>query len=132
VDEAQYNERRSAYDYDMILNAWVMSLSPGNEQTLYWGSEGVETPGTRNYMGMASPAAEAMIARMLETGDEAEFVAAVRALDRVLTTGRYVIPLGFSDVSRIAYDADLAYPETLPLYGDWTGWLPEVWWREGD
>ena len=62
VDQAQYNARRSDYDYDMIINAWNMSLSPGNEQMLYWGSEGVTEPGTRNYPGVASPAAEAMIA----------------------------------------------------------------------
>jgi peptide/nickel transport system substrate-binding protein len=130
VDQAQYNERRNVYDYDMIIGAWAMSLSPGNEQTLYWGSDGVTTPGTRNYPGVASPAAEAAIAAMLATRDEAEFVAAVQALDRVLTTGRYVIPFWFSDVSRIAHKAQLAYPETLPVYGDWTGWLPEVWWMK--
>jgi peptide/nickel transport system substrate-binding protein len=131
VDQAQYNARRSDYDYDMIVNTWNMSLSPGNEQMLYWGRDGVAEPGTRNYMGIDSPAAEAMIAHMLETRDEAEFVAAVQALDRVLTTGRYVIPFWFSDVSMIAHKADLRYPEALPVYGDWTGWLPEVWWREG-
>ena len=130
VDQAQYNERRNDYDYDMIINTWNMSLSPGNEQMLYWGSAGVSEPGTRNYMGVASPAAEAMIAHMLETRDEAEFVASVRALDRVLTTGRYVIPFGFPDVSYIAYKADLRHPEALPVYGDWIGWLPEVWWQE--
>ncbi|MCB1373820.1 MAG: ABC transporter substrate-binding protein [Rhodobacteraceae bacterium] len=130
VDQAQYNERRNDYDYDMIINTWNMSLSPGNEQMLYWGSAGVTEPGTRNYMGVASPAAEAMIAHMLETRDEAEFVASVRALDRVLTTGRYVIPFGFPDVSYIAYKADLRHPEALPVYGDWIGWLPEVWWQE--
>ena len=99
---------------------------------LYWGGAGVTEPGTRNYPGVASPAAEAMIARMLATRDEAEFVAAVQALDRVLTTGRYVIPFWFSDVSLIAHKADLKYPETLPVYGDWIGWLPEVWWSEAD
>ncbi|WP_442885313.1 extracellular solute-binding protein [Amaricoccus sp.] len=130
VDQAQYNERRNDYDYDMMINTWNMSLSPGNEQMLYWGSAGVTEPGTRNYMGVASPAAEAMIAHMLETRDEAEFVAAVRALDRVLTTGRYVIPFGFPDVSYVAYKADLRHPEVLPVYGDWIGWLPEVWWQE--
>ncbi len=71
-----------------------------------------------------------MIAAMLATRDEAEFVTAVRALDRVLTTGRYVIPLWFSDVSRIAHRASLRYTERLPVYGDWIGWLPEVWWSE--
>jgi peptide/nickel transport system substrate-binding protein len=130
VDQAQYNARKSDYDYDMIVNLWNMSLSPGNEQTLYWGRNGVTEPGTRNYMGIDSAAAEAMIATMLATRDEAEFVAAVQALDRVLTTGRYVIPFGFPDRSFIAYDADLRYPERLPVYGDWIGWLPEVWWRE--
>lgn len=130
VDAAQYNERRNAYDYDMIVNPWNMSLSPGNEQMLYWGSAGVSEPGTRNYMGMASPAAEAMIGTMLGTRDPEEFRAAVRALDRVLTTGRYVIPFWFNDRSYIAYEAGLGYPEHLPVYGDWIGWLPEVWWRK--
>jgi peptide/nickel transport system substrate-binding protein len=130
VDQAQYNDRRNGYDFDMIVNAWNMSLSPGNEQMLYWGRAGVTEPGTRNYMGIDSPAAEAMIAAMLATRDEAAFVTAVRALDRVLTTGRYVIPLWFSDVSLIAHKASLRYPERLPVYGDWIGWLPEVWWSE--
>ncbi len=131
VDAAQYNERRSEYDYDMIINAWNQSLSPGNEQTLYWGATGVETPGTRNYMGMNSPAAEEMIRTMLTTRDPDEFTAAVQALDRVLTTGRYVIPFWFSDLSYVAHRADLHYPGTLPVYGDWIGWMPEVWWHEG-
>ena len=130
VDQAQYNERRTAYDYDMIVNAWSMSLSPGNEQTLYWGRDGVTAPGTRNYMGVDSPAAEAMIAEMLATRDPDGFVAAVQALDRVLTTGRYVIPFWFSDKSLIAHKADLKHPEKLPVYGDWIGWLPEVWWQD--
>jgi peptide/nickel transport system substrate-binding protein len=130
VDQAQYNERRNGYDFDMIQNAWSVSLSPGNEQTLYWGRDGVAVPGTRNYMGVDSPAVEAMIAGMLETRDRDEFVAAVRALDRVLTTGRYVIPFWFADASLIAHKADLKHPEELPVYGDWIGWLPEVWWQE--
>ncbi len=130
VDSAQYNDRRSDYDFDMIINRWNMSLSPGNEQMLYWGSDGVETPGTRNYMGMNSPAAEAMIENMLSTRDQAEFTASVKALDRVLTTGRYVIPFWFSDESYVAHRADLKYPDHLPVYGDWIGWMPEVWWSD--
>ena len=129
VDQAQYNQRKNDYDYDMIVNPWSMSLSPGNEQTLYWGKAGVTQPGTRNYMGVDNPAIEAMIADMLATRDPAEFTAAVQALDRVLTTGRYVIPFWFNDKSFIAYKADLKYPERLPVYGDWIGWLPEVWWQ---
>lgn len=130
VDSAQYNARRADYDYDMIVNTWNMSLSPGNEQMLYWGAEGVTRPGTRNYPGIDSPAAEAMIAEFLRTREPTEFAAAVQALDRVLTTGRYVIPFWFADRSLVAHRADLRFPAHLPVYGDWTGWLPEVWWQE--
>ncbi len=129
VDAAQYNQRKSDYDFDMIVNAWNMSLSPGNEQTLYWGRAGVSEPGTRNYPGVDSPAVEAMIADMLGTRDPAEFTAAVQALDRVLTTGRYVIPFWFPDKAFIAYRSDLRHPDHLPVYGDWIGWLPDVWWQ---
>ena len=128
-DGAQYQARRSDYDYDMIVNTWAMSLSPGNEQRFYWGREGVTAPGTRNYPGVDSPAAEAAIDALLAAEDPADFQAAARALDRVLTTGIYVIPLWHAPTSRIAYWKGLGYPERLPLYGDWSGWLPDVWWR---
>lgn len=130
VDSAQYKERTTNYDFDMTHYIRSLSLSPGNEQTLYWGSAGVTEPGTRNWMGMNSPAAEAMIATMVAAEDEADFVAAVQALDRVLTTGRYVIPIWYSDVSRLAHRKELKYPERLPLYGDWPGFQPEVWWYQ--
>jgi peptide/nickel transport system substrate-binding protein len=130
VDGAQYNERRSGYDYDMIINRWNLSLSPGNEQRLYWGGDGVEKLGTRNYMGMDSPAADGMISNMLETRDHDEYIALIQALDRVLTAGRYVIPFWYSNLSYLAHKSELKHPEALPVYGDWIGWLPEVWWSE--
>jgi peptide/nickel transport system substrate-binding protein len=129
VDSAQFTERMNAYDFDMTWYTRGLSLSPGNELTLYFDSKGVTEPGTRNLMGMASPAAEAMIRTLLAAESRAEFVAAVQALDRVLMSGRYVIPIWYSAVSRLAHRADLAYPERLPVYGDWTGFLPDVWWR---
>lgn len=130
VDAAQYNERTQVYDFDMTFYARALSLSPGNEQMLYWGSQGVDAPGSRNWMGMTSPAAEAMIDAMLTADTHEDFVSAVRALDRVLTAGRYVIPLWYSDISRLAHSAALRYPETIPIYGDWPGFQPDVWWYE--
>ena len=132
VDAAQYKERTNAYDFDMSYFQRGLSLSPGNEQKLYWGSQGVEAPGTRNWMGMDSPAAEAMIDRMLTATERSEFLTAVKALDRILTTGRYVIPIWFRDVSTVAHVKELKYPEKLPMYGDWLGFQPDVWWYEGD
>jgi peptide/nickel transport system substrate-binding protein len=130
VDSAQYKERTTNYDFDMVDYIRSLSLSPGNEQTLYWGSAGVTEPGTRNWMGMNSPAAEAMIATMVASADQTEFVAATQALDRILTTGRYVIPFWYAEKSRIAHTKELRFPEKLPLYGDWIGFQPEVWWYQ--
>ncbi len=128
VDSAQYRERTNNYDFDMAYYRRGLSLSPGTEQRLYWGAEGVTKPGTRNWMGINSPAAEAMIDALLTSDSQQDFRAAAKALDRVLTSGRYVIPLWFSDHSRLAHARQLRYPDHIPMYGDWLGFLPETWW----
>ncbi|MCC6006895.1 MAG: ABC transporter substrate-binding protein [Rhodobacteraceae bacterium] len=132
IDPAQYRERIAVYDYDIMFNRWGLSLSPGNEQRLYWGREGVTLPGTRNYAGIDSEAVEHLIEALLNADDQEDFVAHVRALDRVLTAGRHVVPIWFSDRSFIAHRRDLRFPERIPLYGDWIGWQPEVWWWADD
>ncbi|MFW8593040.1 extracellular solute-binding protein [Cribrihabitans neustonicus] len=132
VDNAQYVERENAYDFDLTRYRRELSLSPGNEQRYYWGRDGVETPGSRNLMGMNSPAAEAMIDAMLTAEDPDDFTAAVRALDRVLTAGRYVIPFWNFDTGRIAHVKEMRYPDVLPVYGDRTDFMPDVWWWQAD
>ncbi len=130
VDSAQYKEITTNYDFDMTHYIRGLSLSPGNEQMLYWGSLGVTEPGTRNWMGMSSGAAEAMISAMLAAPDQTEFAAATQALDRVLTTGRYVIPIWYSATSRLAHRKELKFPDRLPIYGDWLGFQPDTWWYQ--
>lgn len=130
LDPAQYVERTNNYQFDMTWYERGLSLSPGNEQALYWGHAGVTTPGSKNWMGMNSPAAEAMIAEMGQARSDADYQAAVRALDRILTAGRYVIPVSYSRISRLAHAARLDYPENTPLYGDWPGFMPETWWQK--
>lgn len=130
IDAAQYTERTNAFDFDMTYYIRGLSLSPGAEQRLYWGSEAAETPGSRNWMGVQNPAVDALVARLLTSEDRDDFVAATRALDRVLTAGRHVVPFWFSDRARIAHVAELRYPATLPAYGDWIGFQPDLWWYE--
>jgi peptide/nickel transport system substrate-binding protein len=130
VDSAQFTERTNAYDFDMAHYIRTLTLSPGNEQQLYWGSEGVTAPGTRNWMGINSPAVDGLIAAMLATDDPAVFRDTVEALDRVLTSGRYVIPIWYATMARLAHRRELHYPERLPLYGDWPGFQPDVWWYQ--
>ncbi|MGH1577133.1 extracellular solute-binding protein [Planktotalea sp.] len=130
TDDAQYTERTASYDFDMTYYRIGLSLSPGNEQFLYWGSEGVEGPGRRNWMGMNVPAAEAMVDAILAARSQEDFIAATRALDRILISGRYFIPLYQWPYSNVAHAKELTFSETLPIYGDWSGFLPEVWWWE--
>ncbi|GAB5436868.1 extracellular solute-binding protein [Falsiruegeria mediterranea] len=130
VDNAQYTGRLAELDFDMTPFRRALSLSPGNEQRLYWGSAVTDTPGTRNLMGIDDPAVDAMIDAMLNSQTREDFVAATRALDRVLTAGRYVIPIWSFDVGRIAHIKELKYPDTFPIYGDGPSYMPEVWWYQ--
>lgn len=129
VDSAQYTERMAALDFDMTYYRVGLSLSPGNEQYLYFGSEQADT-GTRNLMGVKSPAVDALIDLILNSASQEDFRAAVQGLDRVLTAGRYVIPFYQWNDANIAHAADLHFPEYIPLFGDWPGWEPEVWWSD--
>ncbi len=133
IDKAQYAERERNYDFNLTFIRRAISLSPGNEQRYYWGSEVADQPGSRNLMGMKSNAADAMIDEMLTSEGREEFVAAARALDRVLISGRYVIPIHQYSVGRIAHLRELKYPEgKLPIYGDGIWFLPEIWWYEAE
>jgi peptide/nickel transport system substrate-binding protein len=131
ADSAQFKERQTAFDFDMIWYAWGLSLSPGSEQRNYWGSDAAATQGSRNMMGTTDPAIDAMIGAMLQSDSRDSYVAAVRALDRVLTAGRYVVPVWHNPVSYIAHDAKLRYKtDHVPIYGDWIGFQPDIWWME--
>ncbi len=125
VDAVQYERRLQAYDFDMIQYHWSASLSPGNEQAFYWGSAAAAESGTRNYMGMRSAAADAMIAAMLKAESRADFLAAVRALDRVLISGFYVVPLFHLSEQWVARWSAIERPAVASV----SGYLPETWWR---
>ncbi len=130
ADSAQFKERTDAYEYDMVYYRRGLTLSPGNEQYVNFGSENADTPGGRNLMGVKSAAADAMIGRLLTSESQDDFVAAVKALDRVLTSGRYVIPIYQWNISRLAHAKELRFPSEIPIFGDWPGWQPDVWWYE--
>jgi peptide/nickel transport system substrate-binding protein len=126
VDAVQYDRRRTDFDFDMIEYRWDQSLSPGNEQAFYWGSAAADEPGSRNYMGLRSAAADAMIAALLTARERAAFVAAVRALDRVLMSAMFVIPLYHLPAQWVARWSAIRHPDATSV----SGYLPETWWRE--
>jgi peptide/nickel transport system substrate-binding protein len=124
VDATQFERRRIGFDFDMMEYRWEQSLSPGNEQLFYWGSAAADQQGSRNYMGVKSKAIDTMIAGLLSANSRPDFVAAVRALDRVLLSGFYVVPLYYSPVQWVARWTRIAHPLRTSLFG----YLPETWW----
>jgi peptide/nickel transport system substrate-binding protein len=117
VDSAQFSALQTNYDYDMIPATWFNSLSPGNEQVLYFGSEGRTVPGTRNYPGIADPAVDAAIKAMLDAKAQEDFVAAVRAEDRLLVSGFYTVPLYDAGGQWVARWNHIGRPDAEPLPG---------------
>lgn len=125
VDLSQYINRIRDFDYDMIVVGYGQSASPGNEQTGFWGSKAADTKGSRNYMGIQSPVVDAMIANVINAGSREELTTAVKALDRVLLWGEYLIPQWYYPYDRIAHSSRLLRPETDPLYSTdiYTWWI---------
>ncbi len=128
IDSSQYQTRMLNYDFDMIKNTWRVSLSPGNEQQFYWGSDVGKKDGSKNYAGVDSPAVDYLIDKIIGAKTRKELTTAVHALDRVLLWGHYVIPLYHSGIDRIAYWDFLEYPKKTPLYGI----VIETWWANKD
>jgi ABC-type oligopeptide transport system substrate-binding subunit len=126
VDSAQYQQRANTFDFDAIFHRWEPSLSPGNEQAYYWGSAAAGNPGSRNYPGIRVPAIDALIGTISDAPDRASLVAAVRAMDRVLQWGHYVIPLFHQKSDRVALWDKFGRPKRTPLYG----YRLETWWAK--
>lgn len=126
VDASQYQGRLEQFDYDMIFYEWSESLSPGNEQSFYWGSASADENGTRNYMGVRDKAVDAMIGALLAARSHEDFVSAVRALDRVLLSGNYVIPLFYAPTQWVALWDRVKYPARTSIYG----YRTDTWWIE--
>jgi microcin C transport system substrate-binding protein len=128
VDPAQYTNRLRAFDYDVIIDLWPQSLSPGNEQREFWGSAAAGRPGSRNTLGIKDEAIDALIEKIVFAADRAELVAATKALDRVLLHHHFVVPQFWSGTVRTARWDRFGRPEKLPKYG--ASGFPTIWWYD--
>jgi microcin C transport system substrate-binding protein len=130
VDDAQYQNRLRSFDFDIIIDQWGESLSPGNEQREFWGSQTADLPGSRNTIGIKNPAVDALIDKVIFAKDRAGLVAATKALDRVLLWNFYVVPQFTYPFSRYARWDRFSHAEPLPKYG--RSGLPSLWWYDAD
>jgi microcin C transport system substrate-binding protein len=127
VDPPQYVNRVRGRDFDIISAGWGQSLSPGNEQRDFFGSEAADREASRNYGGIKNPAVDAMIDKVIFARDREELLAATKALDRVLLWNHYVLPSWTIDYARTARWDRFGRPEKLP---DYSYGFPEIWWYD--
>ncbi|SFO48272.1 microcin C transport system substrate-binding protein [Bradyrhizobium sp. Ghvi] len=130
VDDAQYQNRLRSFDFDMIIDQWGESLSPGNEQREFWGSQAADMPGARNTIGIKNPAVDALIEKVIYAKNRAELVAATHALDRVLLWNFYLVPQFTYGFSRYARWDRFSHADPLPKYG--RSGLPTLWWYDAE
>ncbi len=129
VDAAQYEQRTRSFDFDMITEVWGESLSPGNEQREFWGSQSADAPGSRNSIGIKNPAIDALIEKVIFATDRPSLEAATRALDRVLLWNHYVVPQFTYPFARYARWDRFSHAD-LPKYA--RSGLPTLWWYDAE
>jgi peptide/nickel transport system substrate-binding protein len=130
VDEVQFQRRRQNFDFDVMIGSWLASASPGSEERTRWGSDAADEPASYNLAGVKSAAVDGLIDDLLAAKSQDGFVTAVRALDRVLLSGFYIVPLYHAQNQWIAASTALARPAKLPGYGSPTlDTTLDSWWR---
>ncbi len=130
VDDAQFVNRERSWDFDAVTALWAQSLSPGNEQRIYWGSAAADQPGSRNLIGVKNAGVDALIERVIFAKNRAELVAATKALDRVLLWNHYVVPQWTYGKQRSARWDRFGRPDKLPEYA--ASAFPTIWWFDAE
>ena len=130
IDPTQYENRLREWDFDVVVASWGESLSPGNEQREYWGSQAADMAGSRNIIGIKNPVIDKLIERVIYSKDRDDLVAATRALDRVLLWNHYVVPQWNYPKVRTARWDRFGRPAELPKYG--LSGFPAIWWYDAE
>jgi microcin C transport system substrate-binding protein len=127
VDPVQYRARVDAFDFDITVERFSFSATPGDSLRTFFSSQAAATKGTQNLAGIADPAVDALVDIIIAARTRAELTAACKALDRVIRAGRYWIPHWYKASHWIAYWDVFDYPANKPRY--FRG-IPETWWYD--
>jgi len=128
IDSAQYQKRLETFDFDMVVRTFSQSLSPGNEQRNFWGSDAADTNGSRNIIGIKNDVIDILIEKVISAKDREELIITTKALDRVLLWNHYVIPQWHISSYRTLYWDIFDKPKIRPRYSLGTG----TWWINVD
>lgn len=126
VDPVQYRARLEDFDFDMTIERFSMSVTPGDSMRPFFSSQAAATKGSYNLAGIASPAIDALVERIIGANNRADLTVACRAFDRVFCAGRYWVPQWYANTHRLAYWDMFGHPPNLPKYLG-VG-VPDLWW----
>ena len=124
IDSSQYQKRIETFDFDMVVFTFSQSLSPGNEQRNFWGSDAADTNGSRNIIGVKDDVVDSLIEKLINAKDRDDLITITRALDRVLLWNYYVIPQWHISAYRVLYWDIFDQPKKKPKYS--LGF--DTWW----
>jgi len=131
VDFALYQQRLRGFDFDIISIAYGGTPNPGAEYADLFGSQAAKTEDSGNFAGVSSPAVDALLAQMVNARSKPDFLAACRALDRVISHSHYLIPQWSATTHRMVYNAwRLERPKDMPPYAAGEAWAIDTWWSK--
>ena len=130
VDAVQYKVRQEDFDFDMTIQRFSMSATPGDAMRAFFSSQVAATKGSYNLAGVASPAIDAMIEKVMAADNREDLTVACRAFDRLFRAGRYWVPQWYNKTHRLAYWDQFGHAQTLPRYANGVG-APDIWWHDG-
>jgi microcin C transport system substrate-binding protein len=129
VDAVQYRARVEDFDFDMTMERFSMSATPGDGMRPFFTSEAAKTKGSYNLAGIANPTIDALVEKIIAADNRADLTVACLAFDRVFRAGRYWVPQWYASTHRVAYWDQFAHPPKPPKYAQGVG-APENWWYE--
>jgi len=129
VDPVQYRARLDEFDFDMTIERFSMSPTPGDSMRPFFTSQAAATKGSHNLAGIANPAIDALVEKIIGADNRADLTIACRAFDRVFRAGRYWVPQWYAHTHRLAYWDVFSHPEKPPRYAQGVG-APENWWYD--
>jgi microcin C transport system substrate-binding protein len=127
VDAVQYRRRVEDFDFDMTIERFSMSATPGDNMRPFFSSQAASTKGSYNLAGIASPAIDAIIEKIITADNRADLTIACHAFDRLFRAGRYWVPQWYAKTHRLAYWDQFSHPSKLPRYANAAG-VPDIWW----
>jgi microcin C transport system substrate-binding protein len=129
VDPVQFKKREDDFDFDVIIQRFSFSSTPGDSLRSYLSSQSANVKGSQNLAGIADPVVDTLIERIVAADNRPSLVTTCKVLDRVLRAGRYWVPQWYKPSHWIAYWDVFGRPATKPRYARG---IPETWWYDRD